>query len=261
MKVPNKFNISLNRGFSMVELLVVVAVILCLLVLVVGLGIFLPALAKAKAKAQRISCVNNLKQIGIATRIYATDNQDRFPWQVPAEERIDGRVYSGSADSLGKFEENWKHWQSLSNELSNPKVLRCPRDANRNQANSFVTKKPIGAAGNTIVPFGGDNGNLSFSYFVGSEADEAKPNNILAGDRNIAFGQYNNDSDSKGEIKKLGKKFTGKNRPMWTESLHGNQGDILLSDSSVQQSSDSKLAQYLIDSSANDNEILFPRGL
>jgi len=37
-------------------------------------------------KAQRIRCVNNLKQIGIATRIYATDNQDRFPWQVPQTE-------------------------------------------------------------------------------------------------------------------------------------------------------------------------------
>ena len=42
-------------------------------------GIVLPALARAKAKAQRISCVNNLKQVGISIRIYATDNQDRSP--------------------------------------------------------------------------------------------------------------------------------------------------------------------------------------
>ena len=41
--------------------------------------IVLPALARAKAKAQRISCVNNLKQVGIGIRIYATDNQDRSP--------------------------------------------------------------------------------------------------------------------------------------------------------------------------------------
>ena len=238
------------RAFSTVELLVVVSVILVLLVLVIGLGVILPSLSKAKGKAQRIACVNYLKQIGVATRIYATDNQDRFPWQVPAEENINGRTYYGSADSLGKHEENWKHWQSLSNELSNPKVLRCPRDVNRRQVRSFSNST-----------FGGEDGNLSFSYFVGSEADEAKPSNLLSGDRNIMFGDYNNDNDNKGEIKKLGKRFTGKNNVEWTESIHESQGNMLLSDSSVQQASSSKLAQYLVDSSAQDNEILFPRGL
>ena len=75
------------------------------------------------------------------------------------------------------------------------------------------------------------------------------------------FGDYNNDNDNKGEIKKLGKRFTGKNNVEWTESIHESQGNMLLSDSSVQQTSSSKLAQYLVDSSAQDNEILFPRGL
>ncbi len=108
--------------------------------------------------------------------------------------------------------------------------------------------------------FGGENGNLSFSYFIGKGADEAKPNNILSGDRNIVFGDYNNDDDNKGTHQKFGKQFSATRRPEWTESLHESQGDILLSDSSVQQASAPRLAQYMIDSSDKDNELMFPAG-
>ena len=50
-------------------------------------------------KAQRIRCVNNLKQIGIATRIYATDNQDRFPWQVPQTEGGTAEIAQPQSDT------------------------------------------------------------------------------------------------------------------------------------------------------------------
>ena len=104
--------------------------------------------------------------------------------------------------------EGCRHWQSLSNELSNPKVIRCPRDGNRTQANSFSgTGKARGAAGKTTLfrfAKGQQNqtfskGTLSYSYFLGKGADESKPNNILAGDRNVLFGKYNNDEDKKAQ--------------------------------------------------------------
>jgi hypothetical protein len=65
-------------------------------------GMTLPALAQAKGKAQSIACVNNLKQMGLAARIYANDNNGAFP----------------------------PNFLSITNELNTPKILFCPADSN-----------------------------------------------------------------------------------------------------------------------------------
>ena len=189
-----------KKAFTLIELLVVIAIIAILA------AMLLPALSAAKKKAQKISCVNNLKQVGLAFRMWSNDNGGKYPAQVSYSA---GGCQNTNGGAMYSF-------LCMSNELSTPKIIFCPSDS---------------ISGHTInsTNFGGLN-SWNVSYFVGSNATEIDPQMLLTGDCNF---NTSNATNAQNSVKYADLNSVG--TWLWTTAdLHQRYGNIGLSDGSVQ---------------------------
>jgi prepilin-type processing-associated H-X9-DG protein len=209
-----------KRGMTLVEILcVTVAVTLIILAI-------LPAIARSTAKVSRIKCVNNLKNIGLAFRIFATDN-DGFPFQVSTNQ-------GGTMDLTDVVAQ----FQAVSNELSTPKIILCPGDYHykrRKDATDWASLQ-----------------GKNISYYVGIDASETNAASILSGDHHFKL----NGTNPPPGLSRL----SASDSIVYPRKFHpeGDGANILFGDGGVHRIGSKDLPKYLTGSGIPTNRFILP---
>jgi prepilin-type N-terminal cleavage/methylation domain-containing protein/prepilin-type processing-associated H-X9-DG protein len=207
-----------SGAFTLVELLVVIAIISILAALL------LPVLQQSKARARRIQCVNNLKQIGLASHEFANDHNGKFPTAVSTNENGSLEFVMAEYQATYRLYIAFQSFRPLAGELGTPQLFACPADLERWPTTNF----------NTF-----DNRNIS--YVLGLKADPNIPDAILAGDRNFSQGGIRGGIHpySDGDITAI--PCPPHYFPVWFSGLHERKGNLLFSDGHVEESYDAIL--------------------
>jgi type II secretory pathway pseudopilin PulG len=208
-----------NRAITLIEVLIIVVVLILLV------AILVPISERAMARSIRLCCVNSLKQTGLAFQVWSGDNHGDFPMGIPQAQ--------GGTKEFVTGPNAYRHFQVASNELSTPIVVKCPADM---RYQTIFTNFAYM-----------DNSNISF--FIGVDAHPTNRSTILAGDRNITNGTV---------VKNGLLELTVANPTRWTAEMHKNVGNLLFSDSSVQQLSMAGLQNAVATTSLPTNVVQMP---
>jgi hypothetical protein len=178
--------------------------------------------------------VSNLKNVGLAFRIFATDNAGAYPWLLSTNQSTDGKLGPGTREFATSAADVWRHFAILSNAMSIPKIVRCYSDKERQAALRWTNFN-----------------NLNLSYFLGLGAVEEHPQSILSGDRNLLLDGRSMSNEAV--------QFGPRTNVAFDRRMHVEAGNVLLGDGSVQMVSNSRLRDPFHDASlVSTNTLVFP---
>jgi prepilin-type processing-associated H-X9-DG protein len=213
-----------NQGLTRIDVLALVLISIFLILF--SSVLLIPMKPNSKAHAPRIQCVSNLKQVGLAARIWEGDNGGKYPMELSVTNG-GGMELVATGNVAGLF-------QIMSNELSTTKILICPADTDHVIASNFFTLN-----------------NSNISYFVNVEATETYPQMIFLGDDNLAIGDGKHlrpvDGAAEGDVPVNPGivELTTNAIIAWTGKRHRYVGNVSFADGSVAEESSSGLANTI----------------
>lgn len=150
-------NINKGRGFSLIELLVVIGIIIMLM------AIILPVLSDARDRSRRIVCMSNLKEIGVATFFYAEDHDDSLPNNLDSDHPYTAynEIYSFSNGKAKPLKLACLYVEGL----IDPRLFYCP--SSNTKYKDYCDPEPWGTLPQNInmPPLGNGNQWIRTSYY------------------------------------------------------------------------------------------------
>lgn len=249
-----------KEAVTRTEILVLIAVCAALLALALRGRI---ANKTAKAAAATAVCAKNLKELGYAYLVWVHDSGiGEFPFFAAVQDggNMAPLGTGGESPSVNpSLERNHVYWQFafISNQLPTPKILVCPAD--RGVGSQRVVAKTFGMDPSAAGLMARGFRDRACSYTLGLDAsalpgavDHESIGGILSTDRNLEWdGQSTKCVSGVGEARQfnLGRWLEGpaRTRVGWTNAIHGNRGQVLCADGSVENLSTEQLRELRTD--------------
>ena len=229
-----------TAALTRTEVLVVIAVLALLAFWC--LPIFFGLDSNGPGSSYGLTCVNNLKEISLGCCVWAGDNTGKYP--------MEESVTNGGTMEFAVAGDVVKTFQIMSNELTTPKILYCPCDAQRTNAARFDLDFTV----------------KNISYFIGLDASSNRPQTVLAGDANLAIGGIPVKSgllqfSMHAPVTWTASRHVPLDVHFWTPDSKRHFGNVVFADGSINpfwQTEDKTLSQAFTNSGLATNRLAIP---